>query len=110
MSQRAPKDLNLPKPALRPLPSSIVIAGREFAVRLVDNFEDERMGDCDVVGHKIRVGRFLRPEDQWQTLFHECVHAALRLGGLHEVLKEEAEEAVCWNLESLLWPILEFKK
>ena len=49
------------------------------------------------------------PEEQWSTLFHECIHVSFFLGGLSEVLGSQTEEGVVRCVENALWPLLEFK-
>lgn len=92
------------------LPKTVIVGGTEFSVELVKTLEHDELGTCDVIARKIKICSNQSLKEREKTLFHETVHAALRLGGIAEILKEDAEEAVCWNLESLLWPILEFKK
>lgn len=95
------------KGIIPPLPGSLVISGHDFEVELA-HMED-RYGDCDVTKRKIRIDPTEPLDRQWETLFHETIHAVLGLSGYSELLKDDLEEALVVLLQHQLWPLLDFR-
>ena len=89
------------------LPKSIIIAGHSFSVE--EMLLEDKHGECDVAGRKIRINSESSLEMKWHTLFHEVLHAVLGIAGLSEILEEKVEEAVVLSLDHLLWPLVEFR-
>jgi Zn-dependent peptidase ImmA (M78 family) len=89
------------------LPKSLLISGHKFIVECSEL--EEMYGDCDVQQRKIRINSSKSSEKQWETLFHEVIHAILGISGHSELLKEDGEEALTRLLEHQLWPLVEFR-
>jgi Zn-dependent peptidase ImmA (M78 family) len=89
------------------IPASIQISGHDFAIETSEL--EEMYGDCDVQQRKIRINSAKSLEKQWETLFHEVIHAILGISGHSELLKEDGEEALTRLLEHQLWPLVDFR-
>jgi hypothetical protein len=83
------------------LPKHLTVAGQKVKI-----ISKELDGDHGQYNHDQRT-IYLDPssKEQFATLLHELVHAALTISGVAEVLGDEKEEAVCRAME-LLAPIL----
>ena len=78
---------------------TINILGVEFKI-IYMNLESEGLfGDCNVGTRTIRIGSNHPPETQHSTLWHECIHAAIGVAGLNNLLTTELEEALVICLE-----------
>ncbi len=86
--------------------STLMVAGKEVAVRWVEL--EGKWGDFDLDGPEIRLSIDLQKkpvEFQYEILAHELTHAALGLAGVSEVLGDDNEEAVCRNVQQILFPV-----
>lgn len=92
------------------LPKSVMILGQRFKVKVEDLMTEHSLYGSTVAREQIiKVDKALSSEQQRQTLFHECVHAALGVSGVTEVLSSkdiDIEEAVVTAIENGLWPLV----
>lgn len=65
---------------------------KKYDIHLIDNPMGDNHGICKVDEGTIYVDRNLRPEDQLNTLIHECLHAIYNAYGI--VKDDEEEESV----------------
>jgi hypothetical protein len=63
-------------------------------------------GETDVVHRIIKLNGDLPPHIQLQTLWHECIHAALYITGKSELMDHMQEEALVLALEYSLYPLI----
>lgn len=95
------------------IPSTIDVGGIEFKV-VLSKIKD--FGDMDIDTKTIRVRADLKPEEAFDTLMHETVHAALAVSGLTNILDDDnLEEAIVRMTDYLIFPLYkkqydEFKK
>lgn len=82
------------------LPDSITILGVEWRVEVVPGLADEETGE-QIYGetegnsmHRIRINGDQDSRRQWDTLYHECIHAYLHVTGLGNKLSDETEEVI----------------
>lgn len=94
------------------LPAYVVIAGQKWSVELREAHvsETNTFGETDIETFTITIyllpHRLYPKNDVRATLFHECLHAALKSTGLCYLLNA-SEEAVVAGLENALWPLIE---
>jgi Zn-dependent peptidase ImmA (M78 family) len=90
--------------------SSIKIGGYVFAVKYVADLKDDQgqplHGETDTSTRVIKINTNDSHDMQAQTLFHECLHAALYVTGQASVLSEAAEEGIVLAIDHMLWPLL----
>lgn len=96
------------------LPGSVTILGETFVVRAC-KLPKNLQGDCDIGKREVRIKESLPPHLQYQTLWHEMVHAALGISGVAEMLATaegdcRMEEAVVVALEHALFPYCSFRE
>ena len=95
------------------IPPTIDVGGIEFKV-VLSKIKD--FGDMDIDTKTIRVRADLKPEEAFDTLMHETVHAALAVSGLTNILDDDnLEEAIVRMTDYLVFPLYkkqydEFKK
>ena len=92
------------------LPPTITVGGMKFKIefREMDDY-----GEMDFDKKIISIRKGLSPEDQLDTLIHECHHAALGSSGLSNILDcENTEEALVRIVDYMVIPIVkeEYKK
>lgn len=91
------------------LPNSVVIGGRRIKVQFKEM--KETWGFYSHDKRTIELSTKLKAPEKnkaaWETLVHECTHAALAMGGLDHILDESTEEAVVRCLEHMFLPALE---
>lgn len=92
----------------RKLPKAVGVFGHAFEVELVPSLGDHGRFEPD--DGVIFINKDISADEQWSTLFHEMLHAALFLGGLSEVLGGQLEEGVVRCIENSMWSSLEFKE
>lgn len=90
------------------IPTSIQIFREPVEVILKPSSDEQ--GSALVDDREVYVDPHQSMEDQLSTLFHECVHMCLGIGGVSFQLDEKQEEAIVRCLEHGLWPILQFRK
>ena len=79
-----------------PLPDTVPTVLGDLAVSVVGFIaEDGRRGEFSEAHRTVAVYSDLAPVVQWQTLFHECTHAALFDSAAAELLTDKQTEAVC---------------
>ena len=92
---------------------SVDVLGEKFVVRAC-KLPKNLQGDCDIGKREIRIKESLSPKLQYQTLWHEMIHAALGISGVAEMLATaegdcRMEEAVVVALEHALFPYCLFR-
>lgn len=92
---------------MKKLPKTVAVAGTELEIDIRPKFE--HMGEFLHDRRTIVINGSYPLEAQWQTLFHETLHAALYLSGQAEGLTGAKEEAIVIAIENSLWPIISFK-
>lgn len=85
-------------------PKHVHIGGRKIIVKVTEDIDDHGQYCHDLKRIEINSSK----NEQVATLLHECVHAALTISGLAEVLGANTEEAVCRAIE-LIAPNIYFK-
>lgn len=80
------------------LPDTIVILGIKFKVEYSDLGKDLH-GDSDIDKKLIRINSMMGADTQKSTLFHECIHMALRVPGFDHIISMKTEEAIVRCLE-----------
>ena len=91
------------------IPATIEILGVEFKVKVVKL--KGVYGDCDTDKRVIRLDSSLSKSDRERTLFHEAIHAALRVSGFAELLSDEKqEEALTVMLENAFSRAIDVEK
>ena len=86
------------------LPPTITVGGMKFKIefREMDDY-----GEMDFDKKIISIRKGLSPEDQLDTLIHECHHAALGISGLSNILDcENTEEALVRIVDYMVIPIV----
>jgi energy-converting hydrogenase A subunit M len=85
------------------IPTKIDVGGIEFKV-ILSKIKD--FGDMDIDTKTIRVRADLKPEEAFDTLMHETVHAALAVSGLTNILDDDnLEEAIVRMTDYLIFPL-----
>ena len=85
------------------IPPTIDVGGIEFKV-VLSKIKD--FGDMDIDTKTIRVRADLKPEEAFDTLMHEVVHAALAVSGLTNILDDDnLEEAIVRMTDYLIFPL-----
>tara|TARA_R100001440_G_C2455613_1_gene108952 strand:- start:29 stop:349 length:321 start_codon:yes stop_codon:yes gene_type:complete len=92
------------------LPPTVTVGGMKFKVVFKDM---DDYGEMDFDKKIISIRNGLSPEDQLDTLIHECHHAALGISGLSNILDcENTEEALVRIVDYMVIPIVkeEYKR
>lgn len=84
-------------------PTSIMIFGRKTRIEEIE-MDDYGQYHSDINAIKIKAG--LSDEEFLTTLFHECIHCCLNIGGPSFVLGRNEEEMIVRCIENALFPIL----
>ncbi len=84
--------------------TTVSVLGVNFIVKYSDLSKEELCGDCDVNKRIIRISTHITPDEQVSTLFHECIHAALGIAGINNLITEEVEEAIVCCIENAFNP------
>ncbi len=90
------------------LPESVNIFGRDIKVKIT-NLKGTH-GDFDADLGEIRIHQNSTKENANNTLFHECIHAALYISGQKELLSADQEEALVRAIEHGLAHLVDFNK
>jgi Zn-dependent peptidase ImmA (M78 family) len=90
------------------LPDSVTVGGHEIKVKIGKLKKAHAEYDSD--SYTVTIDSDTPADRVEMYLFHELVHAALHIGGVDQSLKIEQEEAVCWSLQHLLFPLYSRKK
>ena len=86
------------------LPPTITVGGMKFKIEFK---EMDDYGEMDFDKKIISIRKGLSPEDQLDTLIHECHHAALGISGLSNILDcENTEEALVRIVDYMVIPIV----
>lgn len=85
-------------------PKYVMIGGRKILIKLNDEIEEHGLYCHDLRRIEINPDK----NEQVATLLHECVHAALTVSGIAEILGAQTEEAVCRAIE-MIAPNIDFK-
>lgn len=80
-------------------PRSVKILGKKIPVTFVDKLQDGDLGSFE--SHPARI-TILDDESWREHLLHECLHAALFVSGLNELLDHKTEEAIVRAMEHML--------
>ena len=95
---------------MKKLPRSVTIAGVKWRVLIEPRHpeESDTFGETDSTAYTITI--YSEPHAQFgndirATLFHECLHAALRSTGLAHLITT-SEEAIVTGLEASLFPLV----
>jgi hypothetical protein len=84
-------------------PSSISVAGVDFQIKYCKISE---YGLYELEDKVIKIRNTLTDEQVFDTLMHECVHAALDMSGIAYLIDDDQkEEAIVRALENLLFPV-----
>jgi hypothetical protein len=89
------------------LPATIEICGH--VIEVVGKPLVNDMGEFDIDEMRIYIDTGRTPEQQLETLYHECIHAVLGLGGVAYALDEKTEEAIVRCIQYGLWPLIKFR-
>ena len=89
------------------IPETVEIFGKTITIDLTNL--DDLHGDYDADKLVIRLDIKQDVDSQFKTLIHECIHAALDIGGLRHMLSGKVEEAVTRCIENGLADILEIR-
>jgi len=81
------------------LPTIVSVLGVEFSVEYSDLSNDNLCGDSCIDKRLIRVSTHLTNDMMRSTLFHECIHMALAVGGVNQLFNGKVEEAIVRCLE-----------
>ncbi len=85
------------------LPDTIQVGGVDFKI-VLSKIKD--FGDMDIDTKTIRVRAGLKPEEAFDTLMHETVHAALAVSGLTNILDDyNLEEAIVRMTDYVVFPL-----
>lgn len=80
-------------------PRRVKILGKSIPVKFVDSLPDGDLGSFET--HPLRIT--ILDDEQWREhLLHECLHAALFVAGLNELLDVKTEEAIVRAIEHTL--------
>ena len=90
------------------LPSHVSIFGRKIKV-VITNLKGLH-GDFSIDKNLIRIHQAVPVESAKDTLFHECVHAALAISGHNEMFSEQQEEALVRMIEHAFAHIVDVDK
>lgn len=86
-------------------PTSISVAGVDFEIKYRE-MPEYGLYEIEDRVIKIRVG--LPDEIIFDTLMHECAHAAFDMSGIAYLIDDEQkEEAIIRSLENLLFPVFQ---
>lgn len=92
------------------IPTRVQGAGGPILVRMVKrptgDAGEECWGTWCEETRTVRLERGAAPQHRWKTLVHELVHAAVDDTGLHELLTEDGEEALCKAISSAAMALL----
>lgn len=88
----------------RKIPSQVMIGNRKIRVIVKKLKQAHAEYDSDDYAVYIDPATLAR-EDCDSYIFHELVHAALHISGVDNVLDIKQEEAICWALQHLLYPV-----
>lgn len=91
-------------------PKSLVIGGKRVKVVMKDELRsDEGHGAFGLFSDGlIEISKETPQDEMVATLLHECIHAALAISGVGEILDNKVEEAICRAVE-LIAPNIYFK-
>lgn len=81
------------------IPKTVTILGRVFKVELRD-LPASDYGETRGYENLIIMNRKQPKSTAHNTLFHECIHAALHVSGHTSILKHSQEEAIVMMLEA----------
>lgn len=81
------------------LPTTIQVLGMQFTVICCDLSSEKLNGDSNIDERTIRVHSGLSLKAQRDTLFHECVHMAIGVAGLDNLITGKVEEAIVRCIE-----------
>jgi len=84
-------------------PTSISVAGVDFQIKYCKISE---YGLYELEDKVIKIRNTLTDEQIFDTLMHECVHAALDMSGIAYLIDDDQkEEAIVRAIENLLFPV-----
>jgi hypothetical protein len=84
-------------------PTSISVAGVDFQIKYCKISE---YGLYELEDKVIKIRNTLTDEQVFDTLMHECVHAAFDMSGITYMIDDDQkEEAIVRSLENLLFPV-----
>ena len=86
------------------LPETVDVAGHTLSVKVTADIAELGNFDLDTLSLCIRADLLQSPVLAMETLRHELMHAALRLGGISFVLTDGVEEGVVRAMEQLFIP------
>lgn len=93
---------------MKKLPASINIGGRE--IKIVVKKLKKAHAEYGADEYTVYIDpETLERDDCEQYLFHELVHAALHVSGVDNILDIRTEEAICWSLQHMLFPVYKRK-
>lgn len=81
------------------LPSTITVLGMKFEIQYSDLTSEKLNGDSNIDDKIIRINSTLSEQAQKDTLFHECVHMAIGVAGLDNLITGKVEEAIVRCIE-----------
>jgi hypothetical protein len=87
-------------------PRSVMVCGQKVTVKVVAYLEDDAEELLGAFNGETKTIYILKNSNWKQTLFHECIHAALYFSGAGEGLTISKEESIVLALEHGLWPLL----
>lgn len=103
-------------PKLKTLPKKVSILGRPVTV-VREDMKDGEYGEYIQHKYLIKVSKSSNIDEAMNTLFHECVHAALHISGLSQMIPQAAddnspdlEEALVVMLESAFSHVIDINK
>lgn len=90
------------------LPEKINILGMTFDIELDASLDPLSYGETESKSYIIKINP-LHYKERKLTLLHECIHAALGVSGLSEIIEEKVEEAIVVCIENALYPYFSVK-
>ena len=90
------------------LPNEVTILGQK--VKVVVTALKGLHGDFNSDNMTIKINQNASVEAAKSTLFHECLHACLKISGLGELLNEKLEEGIVSMLEIAMLNFISFRK
>lgn len=90
------------------LPECLQVGGHTIKVKT--GKLKKAYAEYDTSSYTITVDPETDPAKVEMYLFHELVHACMHISGVEQVLDIKQEEAICWSLQHMLFPLYQRKR
>ena len=87
-------------------PRRVKILGRVIPIKYRKDTDDS-FAEYILAPRSIEINEGLSEEDTFRILAHECMHAALDISGVKNLLDDKTEEAICDLSEALVGDLVE---